>query len=282
MQSSIERVRSALEAAITARTPGPNTLLASFDRSCSIYSTIETLGAATELNDIRQYAVVLVNLDALIDSLKTEVDALKSGNIQNELKRARDRAGVVKALKLVIDTAKGFDIAAYRSQLTAYDQASQRRDEAGNKAFDGQQIPGVLGREWKQFIQAGEEYIRKYAAATYPQANDPCAYCQQPLTLAALELVKKYRDFSNNDIKAALDTADKALRDCVQPILGINIDAVQQQLAAETAGGARSRQVGPGAREAARRRSRRAQSGYLGGEGLRAAASIFRATLKAG
>jgi AAA domain len=43
VQNAIERVRTALEAAIAARTPGPNTILSSFDRSCSIYSSIETL-----------------------------------------------------------------------------------------------------------------------------------------------------------------------------------------------------------------------------------------------
>jgi len=34
VQNSIERLRTALEAAITARTPGPNILTGSFDRSC--------------------------------------------------------------------------------------------------------------------------------------------------------------------------------------------------------------------------------------------------------
>jgi len=59
---------------------------------------------------------------------------------------------------------------------------------------------------------AGEEYLKKNTAPTYPGADDPCAYCQQPLTAKAVELVKKYRDFSNNEIKAALDTAESQLR----------------------------------------------------------------------
>src|ERR1700730_7418376 len=43
VQNGIERVRTALDATITARTPGPNAILVSFDRSCSIYAIIETL-----------------------------------------------------------------------------------------------------------------------------------------------------------------------------------------------------------------------------------------------
>jgi energy-coupling factor transporter ATP-binding protein EcfA2 len=237
VQNGIERVRTAFETTITARTPGPNTILVSFDRSCSIYPLIETLGAATDLDEIRKYAVLPENIDATIDSLTTEVDALRSLNIQNELKRARDRVALVKALKSAIETAKAFDVTTYSSRVQSRDQASQRRDDAGNKAFDGGGIPGVLSDEWQQFIQAGEEYIRKNTAAIYPGAGDPCAYCQQPLTAKAVELVKKYRDFSNNEIKAALDTAERRLREYVAPTLNIRADTLAQQLTAETNGG---------------------------------------------
>lgn len=237
VQNGIERVRTALEATITARTPGPNTILVSFERSCSLYPIIETLGAATDLDEIKKYAVLPENIDATIDSLATEVDALRSLNIQNELKRARDRVALVKALGSAIQTAKAFDVATYSSRVQLRDQASRRRDDAGNKAFDGVGVPGVLSDEWRQFIQAGEEYLKKNTAATYPGAGDLCAYCQQPLTAKAVELVKKYRDFSNNEIKAALDTAERQLRDYVAPILNIRADALALQLTAETNGG---------------------------------------------
>jgi hypothetical protein len=237
VQNAIERVRTALEATITVRTPGPNTILVSFDRACSIYAIIETLGAATDLDEIRKYAVLPENNDATIESLTIEVDALKSSNIQNELKRSRDRLAVVKALKTAIETAKAFDIATYASRLQVRDQASRRRDEAGNKAFEGLGIPGILSVEWRQFIQAGEEYLKKNATEKYPGTDAPCAYCQQPLTAKAVELIRKSRDFSNNEIKAALDTAERQLRDYVTPVVDIKADTLQQQLAAETNGG---------------------------------------------
>jgi hypothetical protein len=52
-----------------------------------------------------------------------------------------------------------------------------------------------------------------------------------------VELIKKYRDFSNNEIKAALDTAELQLREYVAPVVDIKADTLQQQLAAETNGG---------------------------------------------
>ena len=237
VQGAVERVRTAFDATIIARTPGPNTILASFDRSCSIYPMIETLGSATDLDEIRKYAVLAEDIDATIESLTVEIDALKSSNIQNELKRSRDRLAVVKSVKSAIETAKAFDIATFSSHVQARNQASQRSDQAGSKSFDAVGIPGVLGREWRQFIQAGEEYLKKNMAGAYPVADDPCAYCRQPLTASAVELVRKYRDFSNNEIRAALDAAEGQLRDYAAPILDLKVDLLQQQLAAEANGG---------------------------------------------
>lgn len=172
VQGAIERVRANLERAITARTPGANTILHLFDRSSSIYPVIETLGAATDLEEIRKYAVLPENGDASIESLTTEIAALRSSNIQNELKRARDRLAVVSAIRTVIETAKDFDVPTYASHLASLSEAAKRRDEAGAKAFEELGIPGILGSEWRQFIQAGEEYLQKNAAAGYPNAND--------------------------------------------------------------------------------------------------------------
>jgi len=74
-------------------------------------------------------------------------------------------------------------------------------------------------------------------AAAYPVTDDPCAYCRQPLTAAAVELVKKYRNFSSNEIRAALDAAERKLRSYAAPVLELKVDLLQQQLAAETNGG---------------------------------------------
>jgi energy-coupling factor transporter ATP-binding protein EcfA2 len=234
VQNAIERIRTALEAAITSRVPGSNTFLGSFDRACSMYATIETLGAATDIEEIRKYACLPENADAAIESLKTEIAALKSTNIQNELKRIRDRAAVVQSLKTAILAATAIDIATYTALIGACRVATQRREDAGSKAFDALGIPGVLTGEWRAFIQAGEDYLNKHASAGYPHVTDSCAYCQQPLAPMAIELIKKYRDFANNSVKAALDKADRDLREHIASITSLKVDALRQEYARET------------------------------------------------
>lgn len=233
VQNGIERVRTTLDREITARTPGTNTLLTSFDRACTIYATIETLGAATDVGPIRKYAALPDHADAAIESLKSEIDVLTSTNIQTELRRARDRATVVQALKTAVDAGMAFDVSKYAALIEACNVATRRRDEAGSKAFDGLEIPGALTEVWRAFISAGEEYLRAHATEGYPHAVDSCVYCRQPLGAKAIELIQKYRDFSNNDIKTALDKAERDVREHTESVAALAIDVLQQQHATE-------------------------------------------------
>lgn len=234
VQNGIERVRTALEVAIGVRTPGANTLLEQFDPACSIYATIETLGSETEIDDIRAYAVLPANFETTIESLTREIDSLSSTNVHNELKRARDRGGVVQSLKALFETVGAFDVVKYVGLIEARKAASRRQSDAGSKAFDGHEIPGVMTGEWHSFILAAEEYLDKHASENYPDGADSCIYCQQPLTRSAVELIKKYRDFVDDYTAAALEDAERELSKYVAPILALDIDVLQRQYDDET------------------------------------------------
>ena len=236
IQNAIERVRVALEASIEQRTPGTNTLLSRFDRACSIYAAIETLGAATDLEEIRRFATIPSDVDATIQTLKVEVDALNSTSTQAELKRTRSRASVVDSLRTALLAVKAFEVEPYHSYVQARDGAARRHTEVSSIAFQGLNIPGVLGAKWRQFIQSGEDYIRSSLAGPYPHEGTPCAYCRQPLTTTEVELVRKYRDFVSNETKAAADAAEQVLSNYVRPILALDVDALLSQIAEHTNG----------------------------------------------
>jgi recombinational DNA repair ATPase RecF len=236
VQNAIERVRAALDAAIRKRAPGSNELVASFDRTCSIFPNIEALGEATDIEVIRKYALLPDSADAAIDSLRAQVDAMKSTNSQSELRRARDRFAVVLALQSAIQVADEFDIAKYGGLVDACKQAAQRHEQAGSAAFNALGIPGLLSADWRAFVQAGEDYLQANMAASYPHSGDNCAYCRQPLTAMALELLKKYRDFTSNHIKASLDKAQRDLQEYAAPITALELETLQLQYAGEVIG----------------------------------------------
>ena len=64
---------------------------------------------------------------------------------------------------------------------------------------------------WNAFIEAGEAYLKSTDQTAYPTVEDSCTYCQQPLTPAATELLRKYRDYCNNTFRADRDTAQATI-----------------------------------------------------------------------
>ena len=79
-------------------------------------------------------------------------------------------------------------------------------------------IPGILGEEWRRFIEAGEEYLKVTNTAGYPSNDDLCIYCQQPLTSAATALVQKYREYCSNASRIILEATRKALAEITEAI----------------------------------------------------------------
>ncbi len=236
VQNAIERVRERLDSAIAAKKLGPNTLLSSFDRGCSIYSTIETLGAATDLQEIRTYATLAEGVDTSIDSLQLEIDALKSRNVQGELKRARDRMAILLDCKSVVQAGADFNLDEYAKRVETVADSARRHEVASGKAFDGVAAPGILGREWQRFIQAGDEYLRMNENADYPKSGDVCAYCRQPLIDHALDLVKKYRAYCNNDFKKTLDRTTRELQEYTASIASLKLEELDKRVASESTG----------------------------------------------
>src|SRR5271166_3560654 len=68
--------------------------------------------------------------------------------------------------------------------------------------------------------------LRPQVAASYPGAADQCTYCHQPLSPAAVELLKKYRDYCNNAFRIELTASQKAV-ELIQTSLQQNFDSAE-------------------------------------------------------
>lgn len=58
--------------------------------------------------------------------------------------------------------------------------------------------------EFQSFIEAAENYIKILDNANYPNSDDVCVYCQQPLEIPAKELLSSYRTVLNDRTKENL------------------------------------------------------------------------------
>jgi energy-coupling factor transporter ATP-binding protein EcfA2 len=206
VQQGIEGVRSRLEKGVSDRTLTSNPFLLQFDRQSRIYPLIDSLGAATDLAQLKALSTVSNAETQEIPMFKAEVEALQTTNPAAQLKLAETVKQHLDALMKSFSAVGRFDVPKYTKSLDRLQKAEQQYEKATQESFAGLPIPGLLKEEWRRFIQAGEEYLKTLdEAAKYPAKGEECLYCRQPLSPEAFALLKKYRDYCNNDLRAELE-----------------------------------------------------------------------------
>ena len=208
VQQGIEGVRNRLEQGVSDKTQTSNPFLAQFDRQSQVYPLIDSLGAATDLVQLKALASVTTTEQQEIPTLKEEVEALRTTNPAAQLKLAETVKQHLDVFVKVFSAVGRFDVRKYAKSIERLQKAEQQYEKATRESFAGLPIPGLLREEWRRFIQSGEEYLRILdAPRKYPAKDEECLYCRQPLSPEAVALLKKYRDFCNNDLRAELDGA---------------------------------------------------------------------------
>lgn len=208
VQQGIEGVRTQMEKDVSDRTQTSNPFLLQFDRQSRIYPLIDSLGAATDLAQLKALATVTDAEKQEIPTLKAEVEALQTTNPAAQLKLAETVKQHLEALIKSLSAVGRFDVPKYGKILERLQKAEQQYEKATQESFAGLPIPGLLKEEWRRFIQAGEEYLKTLdEAAKYPAKGEECLYCRQPLSPEAIALLKKYRDYCSNDLRTELDGA---------------------------------------------------------------------------
>jgi hypothetical protein len=220
VQRGIEGIRTRLDNEIASKTQTGNPFLTQFDRQSKIYPLVDSLGAATDLTQLKDLAVVSDGEKHEIETLRTEIDALRTTNPGAQLKLAETENQIFEALKKVFSALSRFDIPGYQEKLAAVQKAEREYESATQESFAGLPIPKILQDEWREFIRAGEDYLRTLEdEERYPAVGNECLYCRQTLSPEATSLLRKYRDFCNNDLRANLDGATRevdALRQGLQ------------------------------------------------------------------
>lgn len=212
VQQGIEGVRSRLERDVSDRTQTSYPFLLQFDRQSRIYSLIDSLGAATDLAQLKTLSTVSDAEKQEIPTLKAEVEALQTTNPAAQLKLAETVKQHLEALTKALSAVGRFDLPKYAKSLDRLQKAEQQYEKTTQESFAGLPIPGLLKEEWRRFIQSGEEYLKTLdEAAKYPAKGKECLYCRQPLSPEAVALLRKYRDYCNNDLRTELDGAGREI-----------------------------------------------------------------------
>lgn len=229
VRDGIEAIRARLEEEKRTRTPQGNPFTARFQRGSTIYAKIETLGAHTDLADLRRLSEVSEAETAELPALREKVDALRSQAGDARVQVARGDRDLYRNVLGVVETIERYDWQAYSEAVARADVAARRYREASVGAFEGRDVPGVLTETWEAFIQSGERHLEHLQLTAYPKGGDRCIYCQQPLGAAAVELLRAYREYRGVS-RRELKDAEDAVRSNGRPIADINVTSLMTRL----------------------------------------------------
>lgn len=230
VHEGIEAVRTKLEAAAKASTPTTNPFVNRFARETKLYAKIETLGAATDLDELVRLAAVPEDEAASLDALRERVAALRPEATDARLLQADGERRLLERGIAMCQVLSAFDVDAYDRARTAAATAEAKYVAANENAFAGEDIPGVLGEAWRAFVAAADAYRADSTGEAYPSSGDACLYCRQPLSAAALALLARYRDYCNNQLRTDRDESRKVVGGIVDPLLTLDVQAIKTEL----------------------------------------------------
>lgn len=230
-QAGIETVRGKLDADIAERTPPGNPFVVRFDRRSSVYPKIELLGAATSIDVLSGLSEITAEETERVKTLKTEIDALRSINPDVQRQIAEGQRQFWRRALETTTTLAEFDLEAYRTARDRLRTSREGQALAGHLAFVESGIPRVLEDDWERFIQTAEVYLASTdRTGNYPALGDPCLYCREPLNEAALKLVRKYREYCNNEWQAVITAANAEVTFLTTAVLALNLTGLQQEI----------------------------------------------------
>lgn len=233
---TIKAVQARLTAKAKEAKPKGNPYLAKFSASGTLRNKVETLGETTDVGELAKLASELPEkVDEKKAELEDRVAALRSGRSDARLQVVRSEKSLLEKLESALSTFAEFDGVKFREQLGAVEKARAALRTATDEGLASFPIPGFQSESWKSFVEAAEAYVSSELPDGYPEEGEPCAYCLQPLGAAAVELLRKYREFLLGSHQAALTAANKTVADAALGIERLNLEALETELRAKVA-----------------------------------------------
>ena len=226
----IEKVRVKLEAKQRETAPKGNLFASRFPRESRLLPKMEALGPSTDMRPLKNLALITEEEEAALPGLRAKVEALRSGNVQAQLQIARRERDVYTRAADLAAVLGRFDRPAHDDALKTLHKAEAAHTRATQDAFAADALPGVLGDKWRSFIEAAEEYIQATGLEPYPVNGEPCIYCGQPLSEAAVTLLRKYRDFCNDALRAAVEDAHRRLTAVTGEVAATDPDSLREEI----------------------------------------------------
>lgn len=172
-----------------------------FDGESDIKNLLNTLSSKTNIKNLKELIPITEkekNNRRELEEQKANLQALKK---DKEIEVLNTYKALLKTLKTSIaNNNKFFTEESLSTIKTAISDCVSKDDTAKEEGVENYKtdiIMNVGSKEWKEFIAAAQSFAKqqKNANKNYPQGDDYCILCQQPLSIEAQKLITSYWDF---------------------------------------------------------------------------------------
>lgn len=218
VSTALQGVRTRIDADVTELNRRATNLLSQFERGSSIYPSIESLGAFTDLATLEPLTKVSPSIDNDIKDLELAVAALQVNVMPQTIAILNRTDRVLNECIRFLTRLTDYDGSVYNKALER--RAELQRDYTAfrEELFASAHLPTALEETWEQFVRSGQAY-RDHLKSEGMYDDGRCLYCLQPLNTDATILLSKYSDYLADKIAAEIRDTEALLRSVSQPIV---------------------------------------------------------------
>ena len=208
--AAIKAVSTRIDAAMRVLNDNQTCSLSSFPKASSVYPSIETLGASTDLAALRAKADTGADADERLGRLQRVVAALESDALGPQIILLEREHRVAEATIRIADSLTRFEVDQYNSELEQLAHARADYAALREALFAQADLPATPDDTWSAFVESGEQY-RRHLEFVGAAADDRCLYCRQPLGDKALGLISKYSEYLGDKLSLAIKNLERTL-----------------------------------------------------------------------
>lgn len=231
---AIQGVQQLLGTEIQRLTTSPASLLARFSRGSSIYPLIDTLSAATDLDELRKLADVGNDAQEHLKGLQLAVASLRANTLPAQIKALeRQERAITVALNWAA-VARKLSVDDYNSTITTLTAARSDYERFRTTLFAAANLPAPPDETWEAFVRAGQGY-KEHLDGLGVHDEACCLYCRQTLDSTATDLLSKYRDYLEDRIASDIRAAESKLIGMAQGLLAGSLTEVELYISEQEA-----------------------------------------------
>ena len=226
----LQGVQQLLDKEIRQLTSASGHLRARFNRGSSVYPLIETLGAASDLAELRRLADLEDNAPERLKTLQLSVAALRADTIPQQIRiqQRRERA-LAQALEWTA-ALRNFSLSSYKAAVSRLTTLRADYLRFRETLFAAANLPAPPEDTWATFVSSGLAY-KEHLDQLGVHDESRCLYCRQTLDSAATDLLGKYREYLEDRIAADISSEERRLASMTGDLLAIPLGDVAAYIA---------------------------------------------------